>query len=252
MLAIERRNDILSKLYTDGKVIVSELSKAYDVTEETIRRDLEKLEKEGLAQKTYGGAVRSESFNVDLPYTVRKQANVSGKRYIAERIGALINDGDYIMLDASSTALFLVKNILHKKKITLITNSVEILLEVANKTDWNVLSTGGSLKKDGLSLVGVQAERMINEFHVDIAVCSCKGLDQQIGATDSNERDSQMKKAFLRAAKKKILAVDSSKFDRISFVEIAGLSEINMVVTDSEPSEEWKKTLENRGVELLY
>ena len=80
MLAIERRSEILARLQEERKVVVSDLSQLYNVTEETIRRDLEKLENEGLAKKTYGGAVLNESFNIDLPYTVRKKANVSGKQ----------------------------------------------------------------------------------------------------------------------------------------------------------------------------
>lgn len=252
MLAIERRNDILARLHAEGKVIVSELSQLYQVTEETIRRDLEKLENDGLAKKTYGGAVRNESFNIDLPYTVRKQTNVGGKKYIAQIIGSMINDGDYIMLDASSTALFIVKNIINKKKITLITNSIEILLELSNKTDWNILSTGGMLKEGGLSLVGFQAEKMIGSFHVDLAVCSCKGIDMEMGVTDSNEKDAQIKKAFMRAAKKRVLAVDSTKFDKISFMQIAELSDIDLIVTDAEPNEQWKRHLESEQVELMY
>ena len=86
MLAIERRNAILSKLYLDGKVIVSELSQEFDVTEETIRRDLEKLDREGLVKKSYGGAVLVQNFSTDLPHSVRKKANVEAKQKIAEKI----------------------------------------------------------------------------------------------------------------------------------------------------------------------
>ncbi len=252
MLAIERRNEILAKLLVDGKVIVSDLSREYHVTEETIRRDLEKLDHDGLAKKTYGGAVRNESFNVDLPYNVRKQTNVEGKQYIAGIIGSMINDGDYIVLDASTTALFVVKNIIQKKKITLITNSIEILLELSNKSDWNILSTGGMLKEGGLSLVGYQAEKMISAFHVDLAVCSCKGLDGEKGITDSNEKDAEIKKAFFGAAKKKVLAVDHTKFDKISFVQIGDLQQADMIVTDQRPEESWLRRFENAGVEIRY
>ena len=252
MLAIERRNEILAKLLADGKVIVSDLSRQYQVTEETIRRDLEKLENDGLAKKTYGGAVRNESFNIDVPYNVRKQANVAGKQYIAGLISSMIEDGDYIVLDASTTALFVVKNILQKKKITLITNSIEILLELSNKTDWNILSTGGVLKEGGLSLVGYQAEKMISAFHVDLAVCSCKGLDSEMGITDSNEKDAEIKKAFFRAAKKKVLAVDSTKFDKISLVQISDLTGVDAIVTDVEPSALWKQNFAAAKVDVLY
>lgn len=252
MLAIERRNAILTKLTMEGKVIVADLSQEFDVTEETIRRDLEKLDKEGLAKKTYGGAVANQNLNIDLPYSVRKRSNVELKQYIAEKIGDMIHDGDYIMLDASSTAIFVTKYIKNRKNITLITNSVEILLELADKEDWNILSTGGNLKKGALSLVGDTATKMINGFHVDVAVCSAKGIDINNGITDSNERDSLIKQAIFSAADKRILAVDSTKFDKISFVKVCDFDAIDMIVTDDKPSKEWTDFLNKRKVELVY
>lgn len=252
MLAIERRNAILAKLSLEGKVVVSDLAKEFDVTEETIRRDLEKLDKDGLARKTYGGAVKNENFNIDLPFHVRKQTNVESKRQIAAQISEMIHDGDYVMLDSSTTALNVIKNILDRKKITLITNSIEILIELCNKPDWMVVSTGGVLKEGGLSLVGYQAERMVSGFHVDIAICSCKGLDGEMGVTDSNERDSEIKKAFFKAANKKVLAVDSSKFDRSSFVKVCSIKEVDTIVTDTDPGEIWREKLKDAGVELIF
>lgn len=252
MLAIERRNAILAKLSLEGKVVVSDLAKEFDVTEETIRRDLEKLDKDGLARKTYGGAVKNENFNIDLPFHVRKQTNVESKRHIAAQISEMIHDGDYVMLDSSTTALNVIKNILDRKKITLITNSIEILIELCNKPDWMVVSTGGVLKEGGLSLVGYQAERMVSGFHVDIAICSCKGLDGEMGVTDSNERDSEIKKAFFKAANKKVLAVDSSKFDRSSFVKVCSIKEVDTIVTDTDPGEIWREKLKDAGVELIF
>ena len=124
----------------DGKVIVSELAELYQVTEETIRRDLEKLEDEGHAKKTYGGAVRNDNMTSDLPYIVRKQTNVSGKKYIAERIGELIGDSDSLLLDASTTALFMVKSLYNKQNLTIVTNSVAALLELPQGHDWNILN----------------------------------------------------------------------------------------------------------------
>lgn len=252
MLAIERRNAILTRLSVEGKVVVSDLSREFSVTEETIRRDLEKLDQDGLAKKTYGGAVKVDNFNIDLPFHVRKQSNIEKKQKIGSLIADLIHDGDYIMLDASSTALNVVKNIQHKSKITLITNSIEILLELCNKPDWTIISTGGTLKEGGLSLVGYQAERMVSGFHVDLAVCSCKGLDIDIGVTDSNERDSEIKKAFFSSATRRVLAVDSSKLDKVSFVKVCGLRDVDTVVTDTDPGEKWKERLAEQGVSLIY
>ena len=103
MLALERRNLILEKLQEEKRVVVSELSQLYNVSEETIRRDLDKLESEGYAIKSYGGAVINENMTIDMPFNVRKNRNVSGKQKIAELVAGMIKDGDQIMLDASTT-----------------------------------------------------------------------------------------------------------------------------------------------------
>ena len=252
MLAIERRNAIIARLNMDGKVIVTDLAREFDVTEETIRRDLEKLDKEGIAKKTYGGAVANKSLNVDLPSSVRKRTNVELKQRIAEKISTMINDGDYVMVDASSTAMYVVKCIKQKKNITLITNSVEILLDLADKEDWNILSTGGTLKTGALALVGSTAEKMIRGFHVDIAICSCKGVDMNMGVTDSNEKDSLMKQAIFSSAARRVLAVDSTKFDRIAFTKVCDIGEIDCFVTDKAPEERWQNFIEEKGAELVF
>ena len=129
MLAIERRNEILEKLQTDRRVVVSELSQLYDVSEETIRRDLEKLVNDGYAIKSYGGAVINENVNIELPFNIRKNRNILGKQHIAELVAGLVNDGDSIMLDASTTAVDIAKALQEKgkKNLTIITNSIEII-----------------------------------------------------------------------------------------------------------------------------
>ncbi len=252
MLAIERRNKILAMLQRDSRVVVSDLSASFHVTEETIRRDLEKLEKEGFAKKTYGGAIINESLNVDLPYTVRKKANVTNKQYIAEIISSIVEDGDHIMMDASSTAVYAAKHLKNKKNITIITNSIEILLELSEVAGWKVLSTGGTLREGSLSLVGYQAEKMITNYHVDKAIISCKGIDMEKGISDSNEMDAHIKKLMLESANIKILAADNSKFDKISFTKIEDLSAIDILITDSELDDKWKQVFNTMKVETHY
>ena len=252
MLAIERKNAILARLSGEGKVIVSELAREFSVTEETIRRDIERLSREGLATKTYGGAVANTSPATDLPYQVRKHANVERKEAIADLIAAMVNDGDRIMLDASSTVIYLIRKLKTKKNITVITNSVEILLELSDVPGWTVLSTGGSLKEGALSLVGSSAEKMIRGYHVDLAVCSAKGVDAQMGITESSERDAEIKQVIFAAADRKILAVDATKFDRISFVKVCDLDAVDMIVTDECPTEEWRKRLSEKNIEVVY
>ncbi len=252
MLAAERRNEILTLLREEGRVIVSDLSKKYDVTEETIRRDLEKLENDGYAERTYGGAVVKGSEKDEIPFLVRKRENVEAKMRIAQLLSQTIHDGDTIMLDASTTALFVAKKIKEKKNITVITNSIEILLELSDMTDWKVLSTGGILKGRALSLLGYQAERMIEGFYVDKTIISCKGADLKRGFTDSNELDAGIKKQMLNSATKRIMAVDNAKFNHLSFTQVVDFSGIDVLATDQKLSSEWEARLRQSDVEILY
>ena len=252
MLAIERRREIIARLTSDGKVIVTELAKDFGVTEETIRRDLEKLDKEGLASKTYGGAISKNASALDLPYNVRESVNVDEKQRIADKIAALIEDGERISVDSSSTALYVIKRIKNKKNLTIITNSVKILIELADKQDWTILSTGGILKRGAMSLTGSSAEKMIHSYHVDTAICSCKGLDMSLGITDSNESDSLIKQAMIASAERRILAVDGEKFDKKSFVKVCDASDVDVIVTDSEPSEKWLSFCRENDIDIVY
>lgn len=236
----------------DGRVVVSELAESYGVTEETIRRDLEKLEAEGYAKKTYGGAVRNDNTTGELPYTVRKQTNVGGKKYIAEIIGSLIRDGDSLLLDASTTALFTVKSIFSKENLTIITNSVEILLDLPQGQNWNVISTGGFYRNESMAFYGNAAEEKVKNYCVDYAILSCKGMDIQKGITDTREQFAELKKSFFGSAKKVVLAIDHTKFDKVSFVHFADFDSVDIVVTDVEPDERWKRLFEEKNIELYY
>src|SRR5699024_10208868 len=141
-----------------------DLSQIYDVTEETIRRDLEKLEKSGLIIKSYGGAVLNESTNLDLPFNVRKKRNVVGKQKIEGMMRELIQDGDTIMLDSSSTAVFIARALKEKQNLAVIASSIEILIELSDVSGWLIFSTGGMLREGSLDLVCPQSDRTIGSY----------------------------------------------------------------------------------------
>ncbi len=252
MLAAERRNLILEKLQDEKRVVVSELSELFDVSEETIRRDLEKFDREGLATKSYGGAVLNENNNIDMPFNVRKKKNMQGKRLIAELIRGQIEDGEHIIVDPSTTAVPIVQALKGKERLTVITNSIEVLLELTDVPDWDVISTGGTLKENYLALVGARAIESISSFNADKAILSCKGIDRERGITDANELFSQVKKHMLKAASQRILAVDYTKFDRVAFSRICAMEDIDMVVTDRRPSQGWLDFFDQRGIKCLY
>ena len=254
MLAIERRNEILEKLQTDRRVVVSELSQIYDVSEETIRRDLEKLVNDGYAIKSYGGAVINENVNIELPFNIRKNRNIVGKQRIAELVSRIVKDGDSIMLDASSTAVYIAKALQEKgkKNLTVITNSIEIIIELFDVQDWTVMSTGGASREGSFALVGPQTDKAIRSYHVDKAIISCKGVDADAGMTDSDELHANNKATMLAAATEKILAVDSSKFDKTAFTNIGPLDDLTMVVTDEKPEDRWLRTFKESEIKCIY
>lgn len=252
MLALERRNLILEKLQTEKRVVVSELSQLYDVSEETIRRDLDKLEKEGYATKSYGGAVINEDVSIDLPFNVRKNQNVVGKQKMAEIAASLVQDGDHLFLDASTTAVFIAKALKDKECLTLITNSIEILIELSDVSGWNIISTGGTMKEGYLAFLGSRTEEVIRSFYVDKVFFSCKALDHERGIMESQEPFGSTKKAMLNSGKKKIMVIDSTKFDQTAFSAAGNLKDVDIVVTDKCPDDKWLRHFQELGIECRY
>ena len=252
MLAIERRNEILEKLQIEKKVVVSELSQLFHVSEETIRRDLEKLENDGLVIKSYGGAVLNEHSIFELPFNIRKNQRVVEKQKIAQEVAKLVRDGESMMLDASSTAVYVTKALKEKQKLTVITNSVEILVELFDMPEWRVISTGGVSGARSFNLVGPHTDEMLRSYHVEKAVISCKGLSLEAGITDSDEQDVSSKRMMMQAAKERILVADSSKFGKTAFTKVAGCDYIDKIITDQMPSQEWMEEFERLGVECIY
>ena len=252
MLAIERRKIIMSILQENNSVMVPEMSKKFNVTEETIRRDLEKLEKEGLLKRTYGGAVINENTNVDLPLNIREVTNIEGKQAIGLKVAEYIEDGDTILLDSSSTALAVASKIKNKRKITVITNSVKIVLELADAKDCRVISTGGTLRENAMSFVGHMAEEVITQYNVDKAVVCCKGVDKVKAVTESNEMEAEMKKTMIKSADKVMLVVDHTKFDKVAFVKMINFEQVNILFTDEKLSEEWEQLIAGYNIKLVY
>lgn len=251
MLAIERKNAILETLQKEQRVLVSELSQAYGVTEETIRRDLDKLEKEGFVKKTYGGAVLNENTNIEMPLRIREKTNRKEKQTIAKLVAAMIEEGDSIILDSSSTSLMVAQELKDRKKLTVITNSLEVLIEFSKSKGVHVISTGGLLKSSTLSLIGKNAEKTLENFYVDKAIISCKGLDIKKGATDSSQDDAEIKRSMVSCSKQLILIADSTKFGTISFAKVLDFRRGDILVTDSLPDDAWKQRLAEIGVVVV-
>ncbi|MCI8371972.1 MAG: DeoR/GlpR transcriptional regulator [Lachnospiraceae bacterium] len=251
MLAIERKSEILAILQREKSVLVAELSQKYNVTEETIRRDLDKLEKEGYVKKTYGGAVLSKNTSMEMPFKVRAKTNKQEKQTIARLVQGTIEEGESIMLDSSTTSLMVARNLKQYKNLTVITNSVEILLELSDCKGIKVISTGGELRDSALSLGGRQAEQMLERYNVDKAVLSCKGVSMEKGITDSNEPEAHIKGTMRECAKTTIWAIDSTKFDNVSFVQLAKFQKGDIVVTDKPLEQRWQEFFQDHAIQVV-
>jgi len=250
MLAIERRRLILSALDVEGSVLVSDLEKRFAVSNQTIRRDFEKLEKQGLVKKTHGGAVPAESLSAEQPYKMRTDINKAQKLIIAEKIAKLVEASENIILDASSTCVMVAKKLRKKANLTIISNSVEILAECAAFENLNLISTGGALRGSSMSLVGQGAVQSLKKFTVDKAIVSCKGLDLTKGIMESSLDEAEMKKAMVNSARQVILVADSSKFNRMAFAKSLDFKDIHCVVSDNIPGE-WIEFFQENNINYL-
>jgi DeoR/GlpR family transcriptional regulator of sugar metabolism len=254
MLALERQKYIKELAQKEKSVKVIDLSKLFDVTEETIRRDLEKIEKEGIIKRTYGGAIYIESSGKDIedtPFSMRIKENTGSKQKIAMAVSDMLNNGEVIMLDSSTTCLEVAKNIGQNKTLTVVTNSISILTELSAYEDLNVVSTGGILRNKSLSLIGPTAKENIKNYYADKAVISCKGVDLDKGIMDANELEVEIKKAIIGCAREIILAVDHTKMQRISMHRVIELSKIDYIVTDKELTKEWKDFCEKHQIKQI-
>ena len=204
-----------------------------------------------MVKRIHGGAVSVRPHANESAYHTRQQEHTSEKQAIARAAAELVQDGDTLMVDESSTAAYAVRALRQKKNITLITNSLELLREMTGQDTWHIISTGGSLKTDVLALVGPHALRTVGSYHTSYAVLSCRGINQQLGLADSDDAVVQIKQAMIASCDCAILLADHRKFDRSGLVALGSLSLVDKLITDCAPSADWQQRLAENGVELL-
>ncbi|WP_322925088.1 DeoR/GlpR family DNA-binding transcription regulator [Paenibacillus campi] len=249
--AAQRKLETLRILEAEGTVRVSGLSRRFNVTEETIRRDLERLELEGIVVRTHGGAVFNRNREqYESPAVQRETKNIEEKKAIVEHALSLIQPGDVIALDASTTCLHLVKQ-LPNRPLTVLTYSLAIANELVPKTEINVILIGGYLDRDSMANTGIHAEKMVESYHVDKFLFSCHGFDLSRGLTEPSEAHVQLKKKIIEISDELILLTDSSKFRRKSLVRFLGMEDLNRFITDDQLPEEAIHELEEMGVEVI-
>ncbi|OMF29794.1 DeoR family transcriptional regulator [Paenibacillus sp. FSL H8-0548] len=249
MLAQERYDKIVQLVNERGSIRVTELSELCQVTEETIRRDLDRLEQAGRLRRSHGGAVSVKDQQPEIPYFEREITHAEEKRRIAEEAIKLIQPKDRILLDASSTAWYMAAS-MPDIPLTVLTNSIKVAMELSSKEKIEVISTGGILASRSLSYVGPLAERSLDAYHVDKAFFSCKGVHLERGISESNELQARIKHKMVGMADQVILLADSSKFGVQAFTHVADLSGVDIIITDGQLSPELRVQLKERQISV--
>ena len=252
LLAEERRFRISEILGRERSVTASELIRMLGVTAATIRRDLAVLEKEGVLVRSYGGAVsRTSSTNFQPSYEALGRSNRAEKQAIAREAERLILDGETVFLEGSTTVYELARRLLHRNRLTVITNSPPIVEQFQHSQHVSVISTGGELQKDVFYLSGVWAQRALSEIRVDKAVLGVSAIDPAYGISTASQAEAQIKKMILKAARVSIALADHSKFGNQGFAYVGPTTDIDVLVTDSGTDPQYLGPIREAGVELI-
>lgn len=241
MLAVERMGSIVHALEKNESVTVTELSREFGVSEETIRRDLDKIiQKDPTVVRVHGGAYKTKEFDKEAPYHFRQTLMVDEKNRIARRCLSYLTHGDVIMLDSSTTALYLAKSIAQgTTPLTVITNSLAIASELSRCDHLKLTLTGGALRSSSQSFVGQAANEALARLYADKAFVSCSGLHIDVGLTDNSETEAQVRRLMLKNAGVRYLLVDDDKIGRRKTHLIAPLSEVDTLLTNAKLPPEW-------------
>lgn len=229
----QRHEFILNCLKESAYVDVSYLTKSLNVSEMTIRRDLSKLEDEKQLLRVYGGARRIPLHTYEASLDNRLLENRDEKEAIAKYAASLVDDGDVIAMEASSTVYFMVEH-LQDKNITVITNNLSVAIGFSKSKTVKVILLGGVLKKSSLYVYGYDALNSLEKYNTNKAFISSSSLNVERGLTNVNAHESETKKAIIKSTEKSYLLMDTSKFGKISYYNVTSLKKLDHVITNSD------------------
>ena len=233
MYAEERQAAILSRARTAGRVEVAELAESFDVTPETVRRDLGALERAGLLRRVHGGAIVVDLFGFEPALAVRESVNTVEKISIAEAAVAFLPEDGAIALDAGSSTYRLAELLPVGRELTVVTNSLPIATLLAARKELTVHLVGGRVRDRTLATVDSTAVAYLATVFVDVAFLGINGFSVARGLTTPDSAEAAVKSAFVAAARRTVLLADSSKYDSAHFAHVADLAEIDVIITDS-------------------
>ena len=248
----ERKKRIIAMLSRQGKVNVNELAQLFEVTTETIRRDLDDLEKDNKLKKVYGGAVKFKA-EVEPAYYEREVSHAEEKEIIGSLAANLIDDDDVIVIDEGSTAMQIIHHLESKRNLTILVCSIPtltLLIEYQKRGAFNgrIIFIGGEVNSKHLRVSGPIAEKMMEDFFVNKAFVSVDGVSLEFGMTGFDFERALFTRKLIRSSETAIIVADSSKIGKRTVAKISDLSDAAYIVSNSEPPTGWREALQELGV----
>lgn len=253
MLEAERQITVITLLKQKGSVSVGELSTHCGASQNTIRRDLLKLEKDGMLRKTRGGAILNSADGIELPDIQREDRDREEKMRIGQAAAAMVQDGQTIIVDSGTTTMQIIQHLRTRRNLTIITNSLTIGNLLADCTDIVSIITGGILRPVTRNLVGFPAESFLQHQinKVDTAFLGMGGVDCDRGFTNPNPFEVEVKRAMIAAARRSVVLLAASKVGYLSLFPVCPLSAVNAIVTGRAIAEEQAAAIRKGGIELV-
>lgn len=249
MLSLDRRKYIMDQIKENGSVKVDQLADELNVTQMTIRRDLDKLESENLLQRTHGGAILYDRLYAEEEYDVKKEKNIEIKKHIAKTASEIIIDQSTIYLDAGTTTYELAMLLKQRSGLIIVTGDLKIA-SLLYPSDNDVYVIGGKIEKSTGTVIGAEGSDFLSKINIDYAFVGTSAVSHHLYASTPTFEKADLKKHILKVAHKKILLVDRSKFCKECFVKIAPLTAFDIVVTDKTFDQEDQHTLDEVGVDI--
>ena len=251
MYAEERQAAIVSLARAEGRVEVAELAERFDVTPETVRRDLTALERSGLLKRVHGGAIVVDLAGFEPALSVREAANTSEKLAIAQAALKLVPEEGAIALDAGSSTYRLAEVIPADRALTVVTNSLPIATMLSVRGSLEVQLVGGRVRGRTLATVDNSALEYLRTVYVDVAFLGMNGFSIERGLTTPDSAEAAVKSALIRCSRRAVLLADHTKFGVDHFAHVADLADIDTVVTDSLLSDQAVSDLEAAGPKVV-
>lgn len=249
--SFERRQALLEWIESEGRISVEQVCARFGVSEATSRRDLNVLARMGKARRVHGGAIRVKSAHPEEPFLQREFKNSEEKQRIGCAAAALVKEGETVFLASGSTTLAVARQLLGRRNLTVITNSLPVIELMKDEESISLLAVGGLLRKSELSFIGHIAEQAISELRADKVFIGTHAIDLENGLTSDYLPEVMVDRAILRIGREVILVADHTKFGLVAPAFVAPISSIHVVVTDVKTPREYLDRLAERGVKVV-